>query len=132
MIATLKRRLLDRIGEAPTLITEGSRLTGDLETSGSLVLCGTIRGDGQVGGALQMTASAQWHGEVHARSAVIYGQLTGRLVVEEKVEIGGSALIRADVVARSIAIARGAVIDGDVTVTSGEPVVHFEEKRKAR
>jgi cytoskeletal protein CcmA (bactofilin family) len=132
MIATLKRRLLDRIGEAPTLITEGSRLTGDLETSGSLVVCGTIRGDGQVGGALQMTASSQWHGEVHARSAVICGQLTGKLVIEEKLEIGASAVIRADVVAHSIAIARGAVIDGTVTVTSGEPVLHFDEKRKAR
>jgi cytoskeletal protein CcmA (bactofilin family) len=132
MIATLKRRLLDRIGEAPTLITEGSRLTGDLETSGSLVVCGTIRGDGQVGGALHMTASAQWHGEVHARSAVICGQLTGKLVIEEKLEIGASAVIRADVVAHSIAIARGAVIDGTVTVTSGEPVLHFDEKRKAR
>ncbi|MBV8910762.1 MAG: polymer-forming cytoskeletal protein, partial [Gammaproteobacteria bacterium] len=88
MIATLKRRFLDRIGEAPTLITEGSRLTGDLQTSGSLILCGTIRGDGQVGGALQMTVNAQWHGEVHARSAVISGQLTGKLVIEEKVEFG--------------------------------------------
>jgi cytoskeletal protein CcmA (bactofilin family) len=132
MISTLKRRLLDRIGEAPTLITEGSCLTGDLETLGSLVVCGTIRGDGQVGGALQMTLSAQWHGEVHARSAVISGQLTGRLVIEEKVEIGATAVIRADVVARNIAIARGAVIEGTVTVTSGEPVLHFDEKRKAR
>ncbi|MBV8909357.1 MAG: polymer-forming cytoskeletal protein [Gammaproteobacteria bacterium] len=132
MIATLKRRFLDGIGEAPTLITEGSRLTGDLQTSGSLILCGTIRGDGQVGRALQMTVNAQWHGEVHARSAVISGQLTGKLVIEEKVEFGASAVIRADVVARRIAVARGAVIDGTVTVTSGEPVRHFDEKRKAR
>jgi cytoskeletal protein CcmA (bactofilin family) len=132
MITSLKRRLLDRLGEAPSFITEGSRVTGDVETAGSLVVCGTIHGDGQVGGALQMTVSAQWFGEVHARSAVIAGHLTGRLVIEEKVEIGASAVIRADVVARRIAIARGAVIDGSVTVTSGEPVLHFDERRKAR
>jgi cytoskeletal protein CcmA (bactofilin family) len=132
MITSLKRRLLDKLGEAPTFITEGSRVTGDVEITGSLVVCGTIRGDGQVGGALQMTVSARWFGEVHARSAVIAGQLTGKLVIEEKVEIGASAVIRADVVARRIAVARGAVIDGTVTVTSGEPVLHFDEKRKAR
>jgi cytoskeletal protein CcmA (bactofilin family) len=132
MITSLKRRLLDKLGEAPTFITEGSRVTGDVEIAGSLVVCGTIRGDGQVGGALQMTVTAQWFGEVHARSAVIAGQLTGKLVIEEKVEIGSSAVIRADVVARRIAVARGAVIDGTVTVTSGEPVLHFDEKRKAR
>jgi cytoskeletal protein CcmA (bactofilin family) len=132
MIGSLKRRLLDGLGEAPTFITEGSRLTGDVETAGSLVVCGTIRGDGQVGGALQLTVTAHWHGEVHARSAVIAGQVTGKLVIEEKVEIGSCAVIHADIVARSIAVARGAVIDGTMTVTSGEPVLHFDEKRKAR
>jgi cytoskeletal protein CcmA (bactofilin family) len=132
MITSLKRRLLDKLGEAPSFITEGSRVTGDVETTGSLVVCGTIRGDGQVAGALQLTVSAQWFGEVHARSAVIAGRLTGKLVIEEKVEIGASAVIRADVVAKRIAIARGAVIDGTVTVTSGEPVLHFDERRKAR
>jgi cytoskeletal protein CcmA (bactofilin family) len=38
-------------------------------------------------------------------------------------------VIRGRVSARSIAMARGATIDGDVIVTSGEPIVQFEEKR---
>jgi cytoskeletal protein CcmA (bactofilin family) len=132
MIATLKRRLFDQLGEAPTFVAEGSRLTGDLETAGPAVVFGTIRGDGQVGGALHMAVGARWEGEVHARSAVIAGEVTGKLVIEEKLEIGASAVIRADVVARTIAIARGAVIDGTLTVTSGQPVMHFDEKRSAR
>jgi cytoskeletal protein CcmA (bactofilin family) len=132
MIETLRRRLLDSVGEAPTFVAEGSCLTGDLETTGPLIVCGTIRGDGRVGGALQMAVSAQWEGEVHARSAVIAGQITGKLVIEEKLEVGASAVIRADVVAGSIAIARGAHIDGTVTVTSGQPVLRFEDKRSAR
>jgi hypothetical protein len=27
-------------------------------------------------------------------------------------------------------VARGAVIEGEMAVTSGQPVVHYEEKRK--
>lgn len=129
MIANLRRRLIDQIGKAPTFVAEGARLTGDLETPGALVVCGTIHGDGQVGGALHLVTGAEWQGEVHARSALIAGQLTGKLVIEEKLEIGASAVIRGDVVARTIAIARGAVIDGTVTVTSGEPVVRFDDRR---
>jgi cytoskeletal protein CcmA (bactofilin family) len=53
-------------------------------------------------------------------------------VVEGKLEVGASAVLRADIVARSIAVAKGAVIDGAVTVTSGEPVVRFEEKRQGQ
>jgi hypothetical protein len=32
--------------------------------------------------------------------------------------------------ARIIAIAKGAVVDGDITVTSGMPITRFEEKRQ--
>ena len=124
-----KRRLIDKIGTSPTFVAEGCRLTGDLETSGALVVCGAIRGDGRVGGALSMAAKSRWDGEIHAHAAVVAGQITGRLVIEEKLEIGSTAIIRADIFARSIAIAKGAIIEGEVTVTSGQPVVQFEEKR---
>ena len=132
MSETLKRRLIDQIGDSPTFVAEGSRVSGDLETTGPLVVCGTVRGDGRVGGALRMAATAEWDGEIHARAAVIAGKVTGRLVVEDKLEVGMTAVIRADIVARVIAVARGAVIDGAVTITSGQPVVQFEEKRTAR
>ena len=132
MTETLKRRLMDQIGDSPTFVAEGSRLTGDVEAPGPLVVCGTIRGDGRVGGALRMAVTAEWDGEIHARAAVIAGRISGRLVVEDKLEVGATAVLRADIVARSIAVAKGAVIDGVVTVTSGEPVIEFEEKRAAR
>lgn len=124
-----KRRLLDRMGRSPTFVAAGTRLTGDFETEGPLLLCGSIRGDGRVGGALSLTSGADWEGEVHAVAAVISGRFTGRLVIEGKLEIGASAVIHADIVAHAVAIARGAVVDGDMTVTGGQPVVHFDEKR---
>jgi cytoskeletal protein CcmA (bactofilin family) len=127
-----KRRLIDSIGDSPTFVAEGVRLTGDLETPGPLVICGAVRGDGRVGGTLRMSVTGQWEGEIHAAAAVIAGRITGRLVVEHKLEIGSSAVIRADIIAQSIAVAKGAVIDGTVTVTSGQGVVEFEEKREAR
>jgi cytoskeletal protein CcmA (bactofilin family) len=129
MIDSPRRRLIDQTADAPTFLAEGARLTGDLEAPGPLIVCGTVRGDGRVGGTLRMAVSAQWEGEIHAASAVIAGRVTGRLVVEDKLEIGATAVIHADVVARSIAIAKGAVIEGAVTVTSGQPILQFEEKR---
>ena len=116
---------------APTFVAPGSRISGDLETLGPLVVCGAVRGDGRIGGALSMAANSEWDGEVHARAAVIAGRLSGRLVVDEKLEVGATAVIQADVVARTIAIARGAVIEGAITVTSGQPVIRFDEKRTA-
>ncbi len=130
MITAPKRRLLDRIGPSATFVAPGCRLAGDFETEGALLLCGSIRGDGRVGGALSLAREAQWEGEVHAAEAVIAGRFVGRLVVAGKLEIGPSAVIRADIVAHSVAIARGAVVDGEVTVTGTEPILRFEERRE--
>ncbi len=131
MTDTPKRRLLDFLGGSPTFVAEGCRITGDVETPGPLVVCGAIRGDGHVRGALSMAARSEWEGEVRAETGVIAGKITGKLSVTGKLEIGATAIIRARVSARSIAIAKGAVIDGELIVTSGQPIVSFEEKRRA-
>jgi cytoskeletal protein CcmA (bactofilin family) len=127
-----KRRLLDQLGGSPTFVAEGCRLTGDVETPGPLVVCGSVRGDGQVAGMLNMAANSEWHGEIRAQRAVIAGTVVGTLSIEDKLEIGASAVVRARVSARTIAIAKGAVVDGEVTVTSGEPVISFQEKREPK
>ena len=124
-----KRRLLDEMGTSPTFVADGCHLTGDLETKGPIVVCGSVHGDGRIGGALRMSAQSAWTGEVHAQHGIIAGRVTGKLVIAEKLEIGATAVIRADVIARSIAVAKGAIIEGQVTITSGEPVVEFDEKR---
>ena len=117
------------MGSAPTYVAPGSRITGDIETPGALVMCGQIRGDGDVKGPLSISAEARWDGEVHARSGVVAGSINGAIRVDEKLEIRATAVIRGRVTAKSLAIAKGAVIEGEVTVTSGEPIVNFEEKR---
>ncbi|HTW39096.1 MAG TPA: polymer-forming cytoskeletal protein [Steroidobacteraceae bacterium] len=125
-----RRRLLDFFGGAPSFLAEGCRVTGDVETVGPLAVCGAIRGDGHVRGALNMALRSEWEGEIRAERAVIAGKIVGGLTVEDKLEIGASAVIRGRVSARSIAIAKGAVIDGELIVTSGQPIVSFEEKRR--
>lgn len=124
-----RRRLLDRMRSSPSLLAQEVRLTGDIETSGPLLLSGHVRGNGRIAAELGIAASGHWEGDVVTRSAVVSGRITGTLTVEEKLEIGSSAVIRGRVQARSIAIARGATVDGDMIVTGSEPVVQFEEKR---
>jgi len=126
---TLRRRLLDRLGAAPSLLAAGTRVVGDIETAGALLVSGEVHGDGRVGGQLSIGAGAHWHGEVHAQGAVIAGRLTGSILVADKIEIGACAVITGRVTARKVAVARGARIEGEVAVTSAEPILEFEEKR---
>ncbi len=124
-----KRRLLDRLGSSPTYIAEGTQIIGDIDCKGPLAVSGQIRGNGNIGGALNLTTSAVWDGNVSARSAVVAGRVTGALDIAEKLEIGATAVITGPVTTPSLAIANGAVVEGNVVVTSGKPIVKFDEKR---
>jgi len=123
------RRILDRPTGTLSLLATGARVTGDIETPGALMIGCHVLGDGNVGGELSVSAEAHWEGDVHAQSAVIAGRITGSIVVRKKIEIAASAVIRGSVIACSIAMARGATIEGQVTVTGNQPIVEFEEKR---
>jgi cytoskeletal protein CcmA (bactofilin family) len=124
-----KRRLADRLGMSPTVISESTTIVGDIETRGPLMVSGRIQGNGKIGGTLSVGKSAHWEGDISARQGVIAGNVVGRIVIEDKLEISASAVINGEIVAKILAIANGASIEGEVTVTSGKAIVKFEEKR---
>jgi cytoskeletal protein CcmA (bactofilin family) len=129
MADTPRRRLADRVSSSPTFIGSGSRFTGDLECASDLVVGGSVRGDGDVQGSLTLSDGSRWEGELRAGNAVIAGEVLGSVTVAEKLELRATARIKGSLKARSIAVAKGAIIDGDMAVTTGKAVVHFEEKR---
>src|ERR1700685_209559 len=127
-----KRRFLD-LGEAtPTFIGATSVFIGNIRGAGQFVVSGEVHGGGELDGALNLSASGCWHGNIQAQQAIVAGKIMGGLSVKDKLEIGYTAVIRGKVSARTVAIAKGAIVDGEIEVTSDSPVVQFEEKREAK
>ena len=93
------------------------------------MVSGHVEGNGRIGGTLSMSKSANWRGDITARQAVIAGTVTGKIVIEDKLEVSASAVIKGQIVAKILAIANGARIEGEVTVTSGKAILKFDEKR---
>ena len=127
-----RRRFFDQRAGAPTLIGIGSRFEGNLEVQGPMSLGGKIVGNGSVAGLVSIAKDAHWQGNVRAHSAIVAGQVTGDLVIETKLEIGKSAVIRGTVRAHTVAIAHGAVVEGEIAVLGSQPIIRFEEKRAPR
>ena len=126
-----RRRLLDRLGSTPSLIAQHTRLNGDIDTEGALLVNGSVYGNGRVGGEVAISSGATWEGNLHAQRAVVAGTVIGDLLVEDKLEIGASARLRGRISAKRIAIALGAQVEGEMSCTSSEPIVEFVEKRAA-
>ena len=127
-----KRRFLESNGTTPTFIGANSVFIGNIRGVGQFVVSGEVHGDGELEGALNLSSSGSWHGNIEAHQAIVAGTILGGLSVKDKLEIGYTAVIRGKVSARTIAIAKGAIVDGEIEVTSDAPVVQFEEKREGK
>jgi len=125
-----RRRFTDRIGSSPTFVGAGSTFTGTVACEGDVVVAGRITGNGSISGSLNLLEGARWEGDIEAARAVVAGDVEGTLRISDKLEIQKSARIRGKVSARVLAIAAGAVVDGEMLVTSEAPVVRFEDKRQ--
>jgi cytoskeletal protein CcmA (bactofilin family) len=118
-----------RISPAPTVIGADSIFVGNIRGKGQFVICGEVHGDGELDGDLILSAAASWYGNIQAHQAIVAGKIVGGIIVKDKLEIGHTAVIQGRVNARTIAIAKGAIVEGEIEVTSGIPIVEFEEKR---
>jgi cytoskeletal protein CcmA (bactofilin family) len=127
-----ERRLFERTAVTPTFIGIESVVVGNIRGTGQFVVSGEVHGDGELDGDLNLSVTGSWHGNIRARQAIIAGKIVGGVKVEDKLEIGHTAVIRGRVSARIVAIAKGAIVDGEIEVTSGDPVIEFEEKREGK
>lgn len=102
-------------GEASlSILAAGMRITGDIETSGTLKIDGRV--EGAVVGARQLMLGRNGaiHGNVHAGEVVIGGLVDGAIVADERLELQGSAVVTGDIDTKSIVVLEGARINGSV------------------
>ncbi len=128
------RRFLDRTlsGEATNLIAEGVVIDGFVKGIGHLIVAGRVKGDCKLAGTVTLAATGSWQGHMEAENILIAGELNGSARATAKLEIAASARIKGDVAASMIAVANGAVVDGEVRVSGDSPPQTFNEKRADR
>ena len=108
------RRSLDGVDGFTTSIGPGSVFTGTISGDGHAIVLGRVEGRSELNGTLVIGDGGVWVGEVAAKNVVIAGKLEGTCVAHEKLEILSTAQIHGSLTSPVIAIAEGAVHDGDV------------------
>lgn len=124
------RRLLDTVSGSPTFIGSGTSFSGDFSGVGHFVVCGFVEGNCRIDGPLSLAASARWKGDIHVKNVIIAGTVEGNVFADGKLELSSTAHVSGSITGASIAIAEGAVIEGEMHIRSNEEVKRFKEKRK--
>ena len=123
------RRLRDRASGAPTLINQGCKITGVISGSGDYQVSGEVDGDCDIDGTVSLARDGLWQGTIKASNVIISGHVEGDIVAQGKVEISNSAKITGTVTGEAIAVAEGAVVEGQMKTTGQPAPVGFVEKR---
>ena len=97
-----------------SVIAAGMRLDGHLQSSGVVKVAGTVHGSVSADDQVLVAKGGRVEGDVHAREAVVDGEVMGSIVAEERVEIQPSAVIRGDIVTPRLMVHEGAMLDVQV------------------
>lgn len=127
---TLKRRKHDSRSGLMTYVSPSTKIVGTIEGQGAYVFSGTIEGDCDIDGSLTLAEGGRWKGTMKATDITIGGSVEGNVVARQQIEIVATARVTGSLYGKSIAVAEGAIIDGEIKVTSGEAPVRFHEKRQ--
>jgi cytoskeletal protein CcmA (bactofilin family) len=95
---------------APSILSEGFRVEGDIACTGEVHIGGTLSGN-LTAGKITIGETGSVNGTVEAETAVINGSLSGRLVAVDVV-LGRASHVTADIVYCSMRIEPGAVFEG--------------------
>ena len=97
-----------------SVIASGLKIVGDVETSGTLKIEGTVQGS--IRGARQVIVgrSGVIQGDIQAEEIVLGGRVVGTVTASERVEIQANSVIEGDVHTRSIVVFEGGLLNGNV------------------
>lgn len=104
---------------ALSIISAGTRITGDVETSGVLKIDGEI--SGSVVGARQVLLGRAGvvRGNIAAGEVVLGGVVDGSVAASDRLELQATATVTGDIDTRSIVVIEGAKINGQVRMGDG-------------
>lgn len=101
-----------------SIIGPGMRVNGDCETEGTLRIEGTVIGKVTAGKAVVVGRDGTVKGDISTQDAVIGGHVTGKVIVESRLELQETSVIDGEIHARRIKLEEGGRVNG--TVRTGE------------
>lgn len=126
-----KRRFNDKSIGPATLISEGCKVSGVISGDGDFLVSGEVDGECELGGSLTISPNGFWKGTINAASVIVAGTVEGDIISGGRVEITDTARITGTVTGEAIAVAEGAVVQGNMKTTGNSEPVGFVEKRQS-
>jgi cytoskeletal protein CcmA (bactofilin family) len=101
---------------AISIIAPGTKVTGDVETDGTLRVEGTVEGHIKAAKAVVLGKDGVVIGDIATQDAVIGGRVTGTVVAESRLELQATCIIDGEIRARRVKLDEGGKVNGQVSM----------------
>jgi cytoskeletal protein CcmA (bactofilin family) len=99
-------------GGSTTIIGAGTTIKGDLESSGDIRIDGTLLGNITAKEKVIIGSEGTLIGDLHANQADILGKISGKIRVDDLLQIKGKANIQGDIYAGKLQLEPSATFNG--------------------
>lgn len=103
-----------------TVIGPTVKVEGDFASEGNVLVLGAVSGSLKTRGNLRVEKGAKIKADVEAANAVVFGEIKGNVAVQDRLELGASAAVEGDIVAKVLSIEPGAIVNGHCLVAANE------------
>ena len=114
MATSKRRRTLDSLDGFSTSIGSDNNFKGSLSGTGHSIILGSVEGDCDLSGTLVVGEGGVWTGNITVDNIVIAGEVKGNIKAKKKIDIVSTAKIRGSLTSPFIAIAEGAIHEGEI------------------
>ncbi len=135
-MALLRKEEVERVAPQPRAPDVGAVLGRGTRFEGKLTFEGTVRIDGEfIGevvseGCLVVGEGARVDGAVRVDSAVVSGQVEGKVHTGGALELKSTAKVTGDLVVATLVIERGAQFEGSVKMSGSDPTASHRSTRR--
>lgn len=101
---------------AISIVGPGMRVTGDVETDGTLRIEGTVQGTVRAGKAVVIGKDGVVNGDLLTQDAIIGGRVNGSVIAESRLELQTTCVVEGEIRARRIKLDEGGRVNGTVQI----------------
>lgn len=101
-----------------TIIGKGATVNGTIKTDGTLRIDGKLEGEINVAGDLIIGETGVVNADVVAQNITVAGMVKGNIKASGKLDLKASGKIFGDITVKDLAVAQGALLQGEVCMTS--------------
>lgn len=93
---------------------------GVINAKHSIRIDGTFRGKIQTQGTVTVGETGVVEAEIKAQNSLVFGNVTGNMYVDERIELHTSAVVTGDIRARELVIKEGVTYNGNCSMNQDE------------